>query len=115
MSERKLICIMCPNGCELNIKTDTYGKPVEISGQKCKIGEKYAYDECTNPVRSISSTVKTKNGRVVAVKTSAQIPKGRIFDVMAEINRIRVSDNAAYGDVVIKNVCNTGADIVVIG
>ena len=35
-----------------------------------------------------------------------------MFAVMAEINRALVEDNVKIGDVIIENVCGTGADVV---
>jgi CxxC motif-containing protein len=49
---------------------------------------------------------------VVAVKTAAPIPKGKIFEVMKEINRAVAPAGVRIGDVVIENVSGTGVSIV---
>ena len=111
----KLICIGCPKGCELSVKLDGK-KVVEVTGHSCKKGEEYAIKEVTNPTRIITSTVIVKNGTginsQVSVKTEKDIPKAKIFDVMEQLKGVSVSAPVKIGDVIIKNVAETGVDIV---
>lgn len=88
------------------------GKVEGVEGNFCKRGVTYANDECTNPKRTVTSTVRCKSGAVVAVKTDSTVPKGMMFDVMAEINRAVADDGVKIGDVIIENVCGTGANVV---
>ena len=111
--ERKLTCIVCPKGCDLVVEFDDNGNVKNITGFTCPRGKEYAHSECTAPVRTVTSTVRCKDGAVVAVKTSRPIPKDMIFDVMKEINSVSADDCVKIGDVVISNVLDTGADIVV--
>ena len=110
--ERFLTCIVCPRGCQMKVTLDDDGKPVGVEGNFCKRGVTYANDECTNPKRTVTSTVKCKSGAVVSVKTDSTIPKGKMFEVMAEINRAVADDKVRIGDVIIENVCDTGANVV---
>ena len=113
MEDRKITCIMCPNGCPVTVRFNTDGSIADISGNRCQRGYDYAYNEVHHPVRTLTSTVKTVGGRIFAVKSSVPVPKELLFDIMAEINRARPCDSLAFGDVVISDVCGTGADIVV--
>ena len=110
--ERKLTCIVCPKGCDLLVSFNENGEITDISGYTCPRGKDYAYAECTAPVRTVTSTVRCRDGEVVSVKTSAPIPKSMIFDVMKEINSVSAEDDVKIGDVIIKNVLDTGADVV---
>jgi CxxC motif-containing protein len=96
----------------LTVEFDTDGKVCKVSGNTCPRGEKYAINECTNPVRTITSTVRCKDGGVVAVKTSLPIPKAKMFEVMSKINNAEAGTSVKIGDVIIENVCDTGADII---
>ena len=49
---------------------------------------------------------------LVSVKTATDIPKDKIFDVMAEIRACRVNAPVHIGDVLIANAAGTGSDIV---
>ena len=88
------------------------GKVMGVEGNFCKRGVTYANDECTNPKRTVTSTVRCKCGDVVAVKTNTTIPKGKMFEVMAAINAVVAEDTLRIGDVIIENVCGTGANVV---
>ena len=110
--ERKLTCIVCPKGCDLTVSFNGSGEIADISGYTCPRGKDYAYAECTAPVRTVTSTVRCKDGAVVSVKTSSPIPKDMIFDVMREINSVSAENDVKIGDTVIANVLGTGADVV---
>ena len=109
MEKRNLICIMCPLGCQLTVLKD--GDNITVTGNNCKRGEIFGKEEVTCPMRIVTSSVKTEKG-VRACKTSKPVPKSMIFEVMKEIEKLRLK-NAKFGEVVIKNVLNTGADIVI--
>ena len=113
IKERKLTCIVCPKGCDLRVEFNDAGEITKIEGYTCPRGKDYAYAECTSPVRTVTSTVRCKDEAVVAVKTSSPIPKAMIFDVMKEINNLSADNDVKIGDVIIKNVLDTGSDIVV--
>ena len=111
--ERILTCIVCPRGCTLKVAFDESGRIADISGNACKRGAAYAEDECTHPRRTVTSTARLVSGGVISVKTSGTVPKENVFDVMKEINSVRVSDGIKIGDSIIKNVFGTGVDVVV--
>ncbi len=113
-STRKLTCIVCPKGCELTVTFGGAGEIEKIEGYTCKRGEEYARNECTHPVRTVTSTVKTESGRTIAVKTAAPIPKELVFEAMKEINAVRIPDDKAMaiGDIIISDVCGTNVSVV---
>lgn len=116
METRILTCICCPIGCTIEARLD--GKSViDVSGNSCPRGAKYAKTELTAPMRTLTSTVKltnSKNGAAVApVRSKGEIPKERINECMAALNRISVSAPVKIGDTVIENILDTGADIVI--
>ena len=110
--ERKLTCIVCPKGCDLVVTFGDDGAIENISGYTCPRGKEYAATECTAPVRTVTSTVRCADGGVVSVKTDKPVPKGMIFEVMDEINRVSAPHDVKIGDVVISDVCGTGANVV---
>ena len=107
---KELTCIVCPRGCRLTIDDE-----LNVSGNFCPRGAQYAKDELTNPKRMITSFVRVKNreNTVVSVKTSTSVPKAMIFKVMEEINKVGVDAPTHIGDIAIKDVLGTGADIII--
>ena len=49
---------------------------------------------------------------MVSVKTAEDIPKGKIFDCMEALKKITVTAPVQIGEVIIKNVCGTGVDVI---
>ena len=110
--ERFLTCIVCPRGCQMRITLGEDGGVASVEGNFCKRGVTYAQDECTNPRRTVTSTVRCASGKVVSVKTNAPVPKAKVFEVMAEINRTVAENGIRIGDVIIENVAGTGVSVV---
>ena len=109
---RELICIVCPKGCPMKVELN--GKEIlSVEGFTCPRGKKYAIDECTHPMRTVTTTARTDRGGVIAVKTDKTIPKEKMFDLMREINRATVKLPARIGDIVLQNVVGTDANVVV--
>lgn len=109
----QMICVCCPNGCLLTAKQKENGE-YEVSGNKCPRGEEYAITEMTRPARNISSLIRVEGGEgpVISCKTSSEIPKKKIFEVMEVINKTTASAPVSVGDVLIKDVLGLGIDIV---
>ena len=107
---KEFTCIICPRGCRLQVDDN-----MNVTGNTCPRGKDYAISELTNPVRTITSSVRVNNrdDLLVSVKTSGSIPKGKIFEVMEEINKISVSAPTRIGDVALKNVLGLGVDVLI--
>ena len=112
MKTRELTCIVCPRGCSLVVELDDNGGVVSVSGNLCKRGNTYAVDECTNPMRVVTSTVRCEDGTVISCKTASSIPKSLVFDAMRVINATTVSNTTRIGDVLIADILGTGVDVV---
>ena len=108
-----MTCIRCSMGCPLTVEVEN-AAVVSVSGNGCHRGVEYAMTEAIHPIRTVTSTVRTKNGvrSVVAVKTVPDVPKARIFEVMAAIRSLTVEAPVRIGDVLLKNVAGTGCDLV---
>ena len=107
---KELTCIICPRGCRLSIDEN-----MNVTGNFCPRGKEYAISELTNPVRTITSSIRVINREdlLVSVKTSGPIPKEKIFDVMKEINKIGVNAPTHIGDIAKKDILGLGVDIII--
>lgn len=106
--KKEYICIVCPKGCHIVVDGDN------ISGYTCLRGLNYVKQESIDPRRTLTTTVKVndKNIRVCPVKSSDTLPKDKLFPSMEEINKISVDLPIKLHQVVIKNILNTGVDII---
>lgn len=110
---KELTCINCPLGCTVSVTVED-GQITNITGNTCKRGEVYARNELTNPVRVVTSTARVDGADQysVSVKTEEAIPKGKIMEVMEEINKAHIAAPVAIGDTVIEDVAGTGIRVV---
>lgn len=105
----RLMCILCPNGCELRVNGQV------VSGNLCERGVEYVKAELEAPRRVVTTTVKLKGKRGVVllpVKTSEPVPKGKVFDVVREASSLEVEPPVRRGQVLKKNIASTGADLI---
>lgn len=111
--ETSVVCIMCPVGCEVEVKMDD-GEITKIERYGCEDGKEYAEQEVSSSRRTVMSVVKCVDGDfpTVSVKTSEPIRKENIDDVMDSISDIEVKAPVSVGDIVIKNVCGLDVDVV---
>lgn len=111
--KRELICITCPEGCDIEVEVD--GKTIKsMDGNACIRGEKYARAEVLHPERIVTTTVAVKSGNIplLPVKTQAAIPKDLTAKAVKEAAAITVDAPVRIGDPVIRNILNTGVDLV---
>lgn len=101
--ERKLTCIVCPLGCEITVKLQDK-EIINVTGNTCPRGKVYAQNECVNPQRVVTSTVRCSDGSIVAVKTETPIQKDKVFECMQIINKTVASLPITVGSVIIENV-----------
>lgn len=109
----KIICIVCPNGCHLEAEI-VNGEAV-VSGNKCARGITFAKEELTAPKRSLTTTVATifKEMPVVSVRTNGEIPKQMVLDAMVVLNKIKLDSKYKVGEVIVKDILNTGIDVII--
>ena len=109
---REIVCIVCPNGCRIRCEQMEDG--MHFFGQKCKRGETYATAELTRPMRSLTTSVKTvfADAPVVSVRTDGEVEKSMLQQISAALGQIVVTSRVKIGDVIAKNICDTGVNII---
>ena len=107
--KKELTCIICPIGCTLSAEL-CEGQIISVTGNTCPRGKQYAEEELIAPKRTLTTTVKTHSGKLVACKTDKPIPKEKLFLAMKIINSTRINLPIFIGDVIIEDVF--GARIV---
>lgn len=108
-----VICTVCPNGCEITVDYTTREDAV-VTGYTCKRGIPYAINECFEPMRTFTSSVKINGSdrRVLPVKTSDPIPKARLMDAAEALKAIELTVPVKMGDVIVENFLDTGVNLV---
>lgn len=115
MENKKLVCIVCPKGCRLTlIQDENCMGGYKVTGNGCNRGIDYGIKELTNPTRVLTSTVKIKGAimKRLPVRTKGDIPKSLVFECMELLNHIEVYAPIKMGDIIIKNILDTGVDLI---
>jgi len=109
--EKQMICIVCPNGCELEV---TYKDTITVKNALCSKGVEYARNELMNPVRNLTSTVKVVGGvlPLVSVRSNKPVPKDKLIEIVQLLKTIELKAPVQFHQIVYKDVLSTGADII---
>lgn len=110
--KREITCIVCPKGCQMLV-SNIDGQYI-VEGNSCIRGAKYSVDEVTSPKRMITSTVRLEGAylNMLPVKTSVSVPKDLVFEIMNILSTIKITAPVKVGDIIVKNILDTGVDIV---
>ena len=110
--EKTLTCINCPVGCRIQATIEN-GACVRVSGNSCKLGERYAMQESVKPLRMVTAVLPVAGARCpVSVKTRSPIPKEDIARCMAELSQLQLKAPVRMGDVVLPNAVGSGVDVI---
>lgn len=111
MIKRELTCIGCPLGCLIQVEIEA-DKILSISGYSCLNGKRYAESEVIEPKRILTTSLRVDDSSMCSVKTIEAIPKDKLMDAMAVLKNITLERPVRIGDVVYKNILDTGVDVV---
>ena len=117
MSDRpvldRLTCVLCPVGCELEVRKDEAGE-LDVQGNQCDKGVPFAVEEILHPKRNLATSVPVRGteAKMVSVRLSDRVPREMIFPVLAEIAKLRPEVPVRRGQVLITDVLGTGVDVI---
>lgn len=111
---KEITCIVCPNGCEMEVEEDG-GKFISVIGHLCPKGEAYAKQELINPQRTISTSILIKDGELplASVRLTKPVPKKDIYRVMEEIKKITKTAPVQAGEIVISRILGLDSDVII--
>ena len=100
-------------GCHVKVSVGNQGEVNILGGNQCKKGGRYIIDEAKLPVRVLTTTLLVEgNGGLLPVRTSKPIPKSILMDCMYVLAKTKVKPPVKIGQVIMPNICETGADLV---
>ena len=110
MAIRKMICITCPRGYHLEVDDET----LQVRGNTCPKGEEYGRNEVTDPRRVLTSTVRIEGASIarLPVKTDRPLPKEKMRDCMALLDRVTAVSPVRTGQVLAAGILGTDVNIV---
>ena len=111
--KKTVICTVCPNGCEIEVNYTTKEDAV-LTGYACKRGITYAIDECFEPKRTFTSSVRITGSdrRMLPVRTTGPIPKDKLMQAAEVLNAITLEAPVACGEVIKDNFLDTEVKLV---
>ena len=111
--EKQIICTVCPRGCHMTVVGEK-DKVLSVENYSCPRGLEYAKTEFVAPVRILTTLVKIdgKENELLPVRSTKPVLMAIIPQIMEEVKKTVAQLPVKRYDVIIKNVCDTGVDIV---
>jgi CxxC motif-containing protein len=111
--KHEFICINCPLSCTVELFEED-GEVLEVRGNECAVGEKYAVTEFRDPRRRVTTTVRVRGGvlPVVPVATASPVPKRLVREVVRVLASVELEAPVEMGQVVMPDVLGTGVDVI---
>lgn len=112
MDKKEIQCKVCNLGCNLTINKD--GEDYSVKGNKCNRGLEFGVKEAKEPSRVLTGRALLKNAAMgrIPVKTSDVIPSELVNQVMEIITNTEVNAPVNKGDIIIKDILQTGVDVI---
>lgn len=116
---RRMICIMCPASCHLEVKKgEETGEGKEeyiICGNHCAGGKNYALNEMRDPKRIVTAVVRSDSRKIpcIPVKTDSPLKMEYMDALLQELFSRELSCPVKCGEIVISDFKNTGVNVVV--
>jgi len=112
-TKHEYTCINCPMSCALELVEEN-GEVKSVTGSGCKVGERYAAEEFTDPRRVVTTTVPVRHGLLplLPVRTTTSIPKRLIMDATRRLAEVVVEAPVHNGQVIVPDILGTGVDVI---
>ena len=109
----RLTCVLCPVGCELEVRKGQAGE-LQVEGNQCDKGIPFAVEEILDPKRNLATSVPLKGTetKMASVRLTGPVPRDMIFPILAEISALRPEAPVRRGQVLIMDVLGTGVDVI---
>ena len=110
---KTIICTTCPNGCEITADY-TNRDDFTIEGNRCKRGYEFTLNECFEPKRMFTGSVKLKGAsrRMLPLRSNAPVPKELLMDISESIRDMEINAPVSSQQVIVKDVLGTGVDLI---
>ncbi|MFW6209159.1 MAG: DUF1667 domain-containing protein [Spirochaetota bacterium] len=109
--QKRLTCLACPRGCNVEVRLGSAGEITEMEGCSCARGEAWVREELLHPMRTLTTTVRTAFADFprLPVRTERDIELKAFSAVMQSVETIVVRRRMLPGDVISPCVYEDGA------
>ena len=111
--KKTIVCTVCHNGCDIEAEY-TCREDIKITGNKCNRGIAYCTDECFDPRRTFTSSVRISGAgrRMLPVRTTEPVPQALLMRCAEEVHKITVKAPVKRDQIISPNFLETGADLI---
>lgn len=68
--------------------------------------------ELVSPERTVTSTVKMSDGRMLPVRTKTDIPKAKVLECVRELKHVVVEAPVETGQIIVQDIAGTNVPVI---
>lgn len=113
--QKAFACTKCEKNCSLSVVW--YGNEItSVTGHQCPLGLDFARSQVIVEKAVVSTTIRVEGAimPLLPVRTDKPVDKSRTLELIREAGKLVVKAPVRNGQVVARNFCNSGADLVAI-
>lgn len=115
MKDFSFFCTTCPQECALTVTVGDNNEVLQVRGNRCPRGEAFGRQEIICPQRVLTTTVLLSSAsfdRLLPVRSNIPFARSLHLQAMQLLKTVCVKAPVAMGDVIVKNILGSGADII---
>lgn len=111
--KKQITCTVCPRGCTIEAEY-TSREDIKLTGYGCNRGVEYSKNECFEPKRTFTSSVRIRGAyrRMLPVRTSAPVPKELLQQCAERVRALEVTAPVTMGQVLDDDFLGTGTQLI---
>lgn len=110
--KKRMICELCKINCILKIIKNN--EEIKVSGNQCEDGIGFGIEKIESKKAVLSTVVRLKGGKqqILPVKTRGDVEKTLFIEISKALSRVYVGTPVKIGEIICKNILNTGIDVI---
>lgn len=110
--KKRTICELCKINCILKVIKNN--EEIKVSGNYCEKGIDFGIEKIESKKAGLSTVVRLKGAKehILPVKTRGAVEKNLFIEISKALSRVYVGTPVKIGDIICKNILNTGIDVI---
>jgi CxxC motif-containing protein len=98
-----MVCLVCPKSCALLVAEN--GGTIKTENNRCGRGAEFARKELTDPERTLTSTIRIRDGTLplVSVRSDAPVKKAELKSLIKRLDGMTVQAPMRRGQIVLRD------------
>jgi CxxC motif-containing protein len=113
--KKDIVCFICPQSCLLSVEAARKaGGEIHVENNRCHRGIEFAVKELGDPERTLTSTMRVKNGTLplISIRSDGPVKKAELKDLIKHFDGITINAPVLSGEVLFSAIGKNSVNII---